>query len=60
VFDVQGRRVAILAKGESTAGEHSVAWDGRVARGTRAAPGRYLVRLSHDGKTRVLKTALLE
>jgi hypothetical protein len=44
VFDVQGRRVAVLQDGDLAAGAHRLRWDG-TARGRRAPAGVYLVRL---------------
>ncbi len=41
VFDVMGRRVAVLASGDHPAGRHAVRWDGGAL-----AAGAYLVRLS--------------
>jgi hypothetical protein len=48
VYDVRGRRVAMLHRGETVAGVHRVAWDGTDARGGAAPSGTYLVRLLTD------------
>lgn len=46
VFDVSGRRVTTLLRGERlAAGTHRVAWDGRDADAQRVAPGVYFVRM---------------
>lgn len=45
VYDVSGRRVAALHEGPLAAGEHSLRWDGRDARGASTPPGLYLARL---------------
>jgi len=45
LFDVSGRRVALLHAGPASAGPHVSRWDGRDARGQMAAPGLYLARL---------------
>jgi hypothetical protein len=45
VYDVQGRRVAVLTSGELAAGEHRVIWNGAMGAG-KAAPGMYFVRLA--------------
>jgi hypothetical protein len=45
VFDLGGRRVAVLEAGSRAAGAHRARWDGRTATGGAAAPGIYLVRL---------------
>jgi hypothetical protein len=44
VFDVAGRRVAMLIDGARGAGEHEIAWDGGEDGGT-ARPGLYFARL---------------
>jgi hypothetical protein len=41
VFDVTGRRVATLFRGEAEAGQHAAAWDGRVSDGSLAPSGVY-------------------
>jgi len=45
VYDLVGRRVAILARGSFRAGPHSVTWDGR-SNNREAAAGLYLLRIS--------------
>jgi len=51
VFDVQGHRVATLARGSFSAGEHQVPWDGTTDRGNKAASGAYFALLSIGGPT---------
>jgi len=46
VFDAAGHRVRTVADGAFVAGAHIVAWDGRDARGNRARPGTYFLRLN--------------
>jgi hypothetical protein len=53
VFDVSGRRVAVLAQGAQDAGEQYLTWDGR------AAPGVYLVRLEAGGEQRTAKITVV-
>ncbi|MEM9998221.1 MAG: M14 family zinc carboxypeptidase [Bacteroidota bacterium] len=50
VFDVLGRRVAVLAEGELAAGAHSLTWDGRTASGRTLSAGAYVLRLVADGQ----------
>lgn len=52
VFDVTGRRVAVLLRGERVAaGAHTVTWRGEDERGSRVAPGVYFAKLtSRDGE----------
>ncbi len=45
VYDVLGRRVAVLVDGFETPGQKTVAWDGLDERGERLAPGLYVYRL---------------
>lgn len=61
VFDLRGRRVAVLADEEYGPGEFRVTWDGETEVGGRAAPGVYLVRLrAGDGSTDSQRVTLLE
>ncbi|TMQ69359.1 MAG: T9SS type A sorting domain-containing protein [Candidatus Eisenbacteria bacterium] len=46
VFDLQGRRVKVLADRDFEAGYQSVAWDRRDRFGSAAAPGVYLCRMT--------------
>jgi len=45
VYDVNGRLVRMLRQGMTTAGTHSIEWDGRDPSGRRAPAGVYFVRL---------------
>jgi hypothetical protein len=45
VFDLTGRRVALLESGPKTAGVHVVRWDGRSGEGIRVPSGVYFYRL---------------
>ena len=49
VFSVDGREVRTLVSGPRPAGPQSATWDGRDARGTRAAAGVYFARLQVAG-----------
>lgn len=44
VYDLRGRRVAVLADGWFTAGDHALQWDGKQA-GKSAGAGVYLMRI---------------
>jgi hypothetical protein len=46
IHDVGGRLVRRLWESTDAAGGHEVAWDGRNAEGSAAAPGTYFVRLT--------------
>jgi hypothetical protein len=51
VYDLAGRRVAVLEQGELGAGEHHVTWDGRSADGAPVPSGQYrYVLTTPDGR----------
>jgi hypothetical protein len=56
VYDLRGRLVAELMRGDLPAGEHELYWDGR-AEGRVAEAGVYLLRVS--GEQFVLTSKLL-
>ncbi len=60
VYDVSGRRVAVLDAGERSAGDHELFWDGVNDAGSRVATGVYFVRLEAGARTCVEKTALVK
>ena len=45
VYDLSGRRVALLLDEIASAGMHQVSWKGRDSSGRRVAPGLYVLRL---------------
>lgn len=53
VYDLRGRRVAVLLDRSLAPGPHTVAWDGRRADGRRAAAGAYVYRLRVGGRQAV-------
>ena len=59
IFDVVGRRVAVLVDGDLPGGRHAVRWDGRDPTGARAANGLYFYRLEAPGLTLVHKLTVL-
>jgi hypothetical protein len=59
VFDILGRRVAVLADSPHDAGRYTVRWDGRTAGGARAANGVYVYRLRAGSFTASHKVVLL-
>ncbi len=52
VFDVLGRKIAVLLDGVSVDTEGLIDWDGRTSSGSRVAPGTYLYRLTSARATR--------
>ena len=55
VFDLLGRRTAVLAEGMQDAGRHTVTVDG-----SRWSSGVYLYRLRYDGRTEVRTMQLIQ
>jgi hypothetical protein len=58
VFDVQGRRVAVLVNETQPAGRYQIPWNARRDDGSTAAAGMYIVRLTAGGEARIQKTIL--
>jgi hypothetical protein len=58
IMDAAGRRVARAADRSFTAGAHVLAWNGRTAGGSAAAPGVYFAVLSSGGERRAVKFVL--
>jgi hypothetical protein len=58
VYDVSGRCVGTIVDRTFAAGEHRLAWDGRIA-GTRLGSGVYWARLTAGDEAVVRKIALL-
>ena len=58
IFDLQGRRLRILERGEKPAGRHRAQWDGRDESGARRSDGVYLARMTAAGKTWTKKIVL--
>ena len=52
IFDVQGRRVRTLYKGDLAAGPHALEWDGRRDDGRMARDGVYVAQLETPNGTR--------
>ncbi len=59
VYDVRGRLVRHVARGDYAAGYQTAVWDGRDERGVRVAAGVYLLRAKAAGEVRTLKLAVL-
>jgi flagellar hook assembly protein FlgD len=60
VYDVAGRRVALLVDDEVEAGVSSVRWDGRDSSGRPAASGTYFARMVAGGELFETKMTLLK
>jgi hypothetical protein len=61
LFDLSGRRVAILQSGPEAAGRQTYTWSGMTQTGARAASGVYLARarVTDGGNTDVMQARLL-
>ena len=60
VYDVTGARVRTLVDESAKPGLHTVAWDGRNARGEAVGSGIYFYRLSTPARTFTRKMVLLK
>jgi hypothetical protein len=60
VFDLRGRRVAVLNDDVQGPGEHSVVWNGRDASGRRAAAGLYTLQLRAGGEAMSQRVVLID
>jgi hypothetical protein len=60
VFDVTGRRLAVLADGFVSGGRHDVHWGLRTDSGSRIGPGVYLYRLHTADATLVHRMVALK
>jgi parallel beta-helix repeat protein len=59
VYDLAGRRVAVLMNGDLSAGKHEVTWDGNTADGNSLPSGIYWARLESAEDIRSVKLLLL-
>ncbi|MBK8167322.1 MAG: T9SS type A sorting domain-containing protein [bacterium] len=59
VYDLAGRRVAVLADREFAASTHVVRWNGCDDQGRELPSGTYFVRLTGEGVQRVMRAVLL-
>lgn len=60
VFNILGRRVAVLQDGALPAGSHTLVWDGRDAAGQAVSSGVYLYRLVTEQSVQTKKMMLLK
>jgi hypothetical protein len=45
IYDLRGRKVAVLCTGEFTPAEYEIAWNGKSNDGSQVSPGVYICRL---------------
>jgi len=60
VYNLAGQLVKTMASGAVTAGDHSVAWDGRDEQGRMVSAGVYFVRLNIGGQAATARIAVLK
>jgi hypothetical protein len=59
IYDIQGRKVAVLLSGEQEPAEYAVSWNGYGADGVSAGPGVYFCRLRVGDKVASCKMVKL-
>ncbi len=59
IYDLAGRKVAVLAEGWHEAGDHGLQWDGRN-KGRPVSAGVYLIRISTPENTLIHKVMLIK
>lgn len=59
IYDVSGRQVLSVIKGNLPAGSYSRAWSGKDGNGTQLNAGVYFARLKAGNETRTLRTILV-
>ena len=59
VYDLAGRRLAVVASGRHEAGRHSAVWDGRADDGRELPSGTYVMRLVTTTTSRSIKVMLV-
>jgi hypothetical protein len=60
VYDVSGRRVAVLADGHYEPGRYAISWDGRSAAGHQVSSGIYFYRLEAGDFVRIRRMFLVK
>lgn len=59
IFDAVGRRIAVLAGGRFSAGNHALIWDARDEQGRAVSSGTYFYRVSAGSRTVTRKMLFL-
>ena len=59
VYNIVGQKVAVLAEGRYSAGNHQVVFDGRSATGEEVASGIYFYRLTGENINEIRKMTLM-
>ncbi|HEV2106430.1 MAG TPA: FlgD immunoglobulin-like domain containing protein [Candidatus Eisenbacteria bacterium] len=59
IYDLNGRRVAVIAAGEMGAGHHDLGWNAQDGAGRPVRAGLYFARFSTPGLTRIERLVVL-
>ena len=59
IYELTGRRVAVLADRTFTVGSHSLLWNGRDSQGREMPSGSYIVRLETGSGVEARKVSLI-
>jgi len=60
VYDLLGRKLSTLAKGNFASGQYTRQWNGRLEDGSEAGSGVYFYRLSVDGQIYKLRAVKVD
>jgi len=60
IYNLEGRRVRLLADRMFSAGEDQLSWNGRDDRGQAMSSGAYIVRVIGESDSRAHKITLLK
>lgn len=60
IYDVSGRELRVLSQGLAQAGERSLVWDGRDARGRMVPAGAYFAHIKADQKSAAAKLLVVQ
>ena len=60
VYDLQGRQLAVLAKGILEPGQYSRVWNGSSGGGKSSKPGVYFYRLNFAGQIRTVRSVVIQ
>jgi len=59
VYNIRGQKIRTLLNNQTTAGEHSIVWNGDDASGKKVGSGLYLYKLKINDKTEIVKKCML-
>jgi flagellar hook assembly protein FlgD len=59
VYNIAGQLVKTLASGQTSAGPHTIKWDGRDNSGNKVSSGIYIYRLQTENKDVTKKLVIL-